>query len=237
MIGRLSKLFALGLVILSVGLMEAWAGPGARELFLRANRRSRDLVVESGNGAVASGETSRPLPIKYAIELTRGSEKPRLVSDKFTFLSGDRMRLIVGPARACNVYVIHKGASGEVSLLYPNPWSPSSRLKGGETVPIPGKSSFRFDHRTGQEGLAIVFSLNAIPKLEEAAKKAARSQPLNPQEQSVASQLSAGSTSRNLILEARQESQGEAQGPVVYAVDLNPTPGEPAVIPLVLIHR
>jgi hypothetical protein len=200
----------------------------ARSLF-----RGMTAVGGSGGQAPPGGGVA----LRCEVELTRGSEAPRMVPPGTVFRSGDRIRLLMVPARDTHLYVINKGSDGQMAMLFPNQWNTASRVAGQQQAAIPAQGYFQFDHQVGTEQLALVFSAQPIPDLESMVPRVTQSSAqgtgLTAQEQSVASQLASRGTSRNLIVEAHQE----AQGTVTYAASQQSSPGEPEILVLELDHQ
>ncbi|HKX27546.1 MAG TPA: protein kinase [Blastocatellia bacterium] len=80
------------------------------------------------------------------------------------FHSGDAMRLVASSNRDGNLYIVLKGTTGPIRILYPDPRIKGSynQARAGQRIEIPSSTDempwFRLDNRPGAETFYIVFA-------------------------------------------------------------------------------
>lgn len=109
----------------------------------------------------AAGES--PQAVTYWIELVRGG-KTLHVTQKATFMSGDKIKFHVKPSIDGFAYVALKsGSQGETSVLFPLAGSKdNNHLAKGVDVAIPSDDFMEFDANPGIEHLCLTLSRTPI---------------------------------------------------------------------------
>lgn len=108
----------------------------------------------------------RVLAMRHRIVAARG-EQVGFVPEKFTFVSGDRMRLQVSLNRTGHMYVLHRGSMGDWKLLFPDPRIDNgmNSITAGQAIEIPKDGWFEFDTNPGIEELYLFFAIEPIREL------------------------------------------------------------------------
>jgi serine/threonine protein kinase len=116
-----------------------------------------------GTASSPGGTPSTPtLGVDLKVELEQKGKG--LVSPELSFKNRDAVRLIVSANQRGRVYIVMRGTTGPAEILYPDP-----RIKGSDGVvqahqPVemppsnPARQWFKFDNRSGDETLYIVFA-------------------------------------------------------------------------------
>lgn len=104
--------------------------------------------------------------VAYTIELTRPGQAPFLCNNRYSFKSGDSIRLHVKPNQPCYAYILlGRGASGKENvLLYPPPGEENVRIEAGREVLVPPRGVLTFDNTAGTETLVLAFSQRPIER-------------------------------------------------------------------------
>jgi serine/threonine protein kinase len=83
------------------------------------------------------------------------------VSPDRSFRNGDAVRFAIDVPEAGYLYLVQRGSSGRVSILFPNPQIPGSDPDGAVppgTLTFPSAGEFKFDKQTGVETVYILFA-------------------------------------------------------------------------------
>ncbi len=101
--------------------------------------------------------------MQYWIELKRDKKITR-VSNKFSFKSGDSIRIHVTSNTDAYAYIVLKeGSRGEQSILFPDPrFKDNNKLKASVDYAIPQDGALTFDKNPGTENLILLLSRNPI---------------------------------------------------------------------------
>jgi hypothetical protein len=97
--------------------------------------------------------------IQYWIELSRnGTSNLKRVTDRHIFKSGDKIRIHVAGNAPGQLHVLHKGSSGNQSVL-PVSMASGNSIETGKDYVIPSDGGWLlFDNNKGAEELKFVFS-------------------------------------------------------------------------------
>jgi hypothetical protein len=111
----------------------------------------------------AAAASDSPQAVTYWIELVRGG-KTLHVTQKATFLSGDKIKFHVKPSIDGFAYVALKsGSQGESSVLFPLPNSKdNNHLAKGVDIAIPSDDFMQFDSNPGTEHVCLTLSRTPI---------------------------------------------------------------------------
>jgi hypothetical protein len=92
------------------------------------------------------------------------------VSPDRIFRTGERFRVRLYSQREGCFYVVLRGSSGEVKILYPSAGTPLELNSVGyyESRTVPDDAWFRFDDAPGMEDLYVVWSDGSLPALDRA---------------------------------------------------------------------
>lgn len=105
---------------------------------------------------------------KYAITVYRKTPKGEQVSvsPEYAFRNGDEIRLSVESKQDGYLYLVQKGSSGRLNMIYPQRRiaGGAHSIKSNQEVMIPAEGWFKFDNRTGTETIFAVFSPKPDPK-------------------------------------------------------------------------
>ena len=101
--------------------------------------------------------------VAYWIELVRDGKTYRC-NNKFTFKSGDHIRIHVIPNVDCYAYIVQKsGSRGDKALLFPRDGSNGDNfLRHGSDYALPSTGSLIFDNDQGTELISLVLSRQAL---------------------------------------------------------------------------
>lgn len=184
--------------------------------------------LKQGNDTAAAG----PLSIAYCLELHRGSAAPVLCNNRYSFRSGDGIRLHVKASAPCYAYIVMvQGSSGKKAVLYPPPGSTeNNRVEAGKECMVPPRGMIVFDNQPGTEKLGVIFSPQP---LDNSRVLNSRSFPIDadaltgiPQKVGPYSVCSSDGV---------YELGAKAPGNGLVFVH-NPKPGEPVLLGIVLNH-
>ena len=81
-------------------------------------------VAASSDGGVAQPGVAEGAPVSVDVRLTarrQGFARFRVLDNRATLQAGDEVRIDMTASRASYAYIFHRGASGEWTLLFPNP--------------------------------------------------------------------------------------------------------------------
>ena len=120
----------------------------------------------------------------------RGNEET--VSPETTFYNGDGVRIRIQADQNGFLYILSRGSSGEVSMLYPDRriQGGNNQMVKGQVVSIPtGAGWIKFDNKTGTEMIYLAFAENKterfISELENARSQAKMALPAELERQAV----------------------------------------------------
>lgn len=116
--------------------------------------------------------------VSYWLELQRNGKKSR-VTNRYTFLDGDKLRIHVKPNFNGYAYVLLlQGSGGEQSVLFPGSGLGANRVLAGQEIVLPtaapGKDAWmKFDQNPGTEIVRVLVSREKIanPKAELPAQE------------------------------------------------------------------
>jgi len=153
----LPVLLLSGLVILLL-YFKPWVG--------NSNNTLRTQAITGSTSVSPDPLSSHSIPISTInVSLTRKSKqgKEEAVLLDNTFYSGEAVRVSIQAEQNGYVYILLKGSSGKVSMLYPNP-----RIHGGNNQIAKGGMldvPIKFDNNPGTELLYLVFVESKNEKL------------------------------------------------------------------------
>lgn len=131
-----------------------------------ARKRAKDLYTQYGDG---DSSTVGAEGAKVAVLLKRGNRPVRIASVNETFYSGDRIKFVFDVNFEGWAAILNTGPTGRRTLLFPY-WE-NGRLADHTVSPnaalqLPrGGAWIRFDARTGDEQVTVVFAKNRIAEL------------------------------------------------------------------------
>jgi Domain of unknown function (DUF4384) len=116
-------------------------------------------VVEAAHPAA---EPAKPQhnAARLSVRLFRRTEDGREVEvpRRSTFHSGDHVRLALRSSESGYLYLLTKGSSGRIQMLYPGAAGSSNAVRAKQEILIPSGSWIAFDERPGTETIYAVFS-------------------------------------------------------------------------------
>ena len=150
------------------------SGTDTTRITTRIADRASDKKAEKGANADSSGKegaknlfyrqmeqpkASINTGLQYWIELKRDG-KVSNVSNKFSFKSGDKIRIHVKSNVDGYAYIaLMEGSRGEQSILFPDPqFHDNNTVKASTDYPIPGDGYLTFDQNPGTEKLVLMLS-------------------------------------------------------------------------------
>lgn len=119
---------------------------------------------QTGTQSVKASPAGSPLAglqpgVRYWIELVypNDSEMHRVNADR-AFRTGERIRIHYTPNYDGYLFVMQKGSSGQISLLFPSQLGTNQNLlKAGQDHAVPAQGWFRFDETAGLEQVQVIF--------------------------------------------------------------------------------
>jgi len=215
-------LFVAACVLALVAAGASWAGSDAsnRDIYFQqagsstAGPSSAGSPQDSGEASQAS--TSQPT-IRYWVE--RAETRDLLLDSKGGFRSGDKIYFKFGTNVECYAYLVCKGSSGKVTMMFPGIAGPDNHVQPRTDTTVPTiKTPFVFDETPGVERLCLVISPNPVQEWEQMAEQARDlEEPLNlsSAQQNLWDQVAASCVtlgkSKDLTLE-QYESNDDGQG-------------------------
>ncbi|MCX7013170.1 MAG: DUF4384 domain-containing protein [Candidatus Sumerlaeota bacterium] len=192
-------------------------GPGetaAAERTQRSMPPKKSISVET----TAPPQPSHRPRVRFWVERTRaGSRDLEYVTDATDadYYTGDHVVFKFNANVTCYAYLVMRGSSGKVELLYPGLAGRDNHVPAGETRTMPSaRGSFAFDKKPGTERLYLLVSPRPIEGLQEAASRGGgRAVELSgglerEWNDSVGKSAEMG-RSRDLVLEENEASGGE----------------------------
>jgi hypothetical protein len=127
-------------------------------------------MFDSGQNGPVDGKPTIPLSTKLDVWFEVGSER-KPYSDRRTFKSGEKVRLVFTTSREGYCYIILRSADQGLQYLFPNMLTNqgSAGVKKDQTVAIPGGDRyFTIDQKPGSEELFVVHApdQSSVSKLE-----------------------------------------------------------------------
>ena len=119
-----------------------------------ASGTAKDMFYQELKGSDSSGSTS----VAYCLELHRGTAPPTLCNNRYSFSSGDGIRLHVKTTASSYAYIALAGSSGKKSILYPASAEDDNRVEPNKEVLVPPKGMIVFDNNPGTEQLFVILS-------------------------------------------------------------------------------
>ncbi len=187
----------------------------------------KDMFYQELKGA-DSGATS----VAYCLELHRGDSAPTLCNNRYSFSSGDGIRLHVKTTTAAYAYIALMGSSGKKAVLYPPSADEDNRVEPGKEVLVPPKGMIVFDNNPGTEQLFVILSPNQLDLTRELDTSRAAS--IGGDEILSGLPVKVGSyqvMSNDGFYDLGEKAPGSG---LVYVT--NPEPAKPTVIALALSH-
>jgi len=133
---------------------------------------NRGLFYSSKDNEFSTAQGTKPT-VRYWIERESGGDgQNSIVQEDTIFHSGDRIWVKFATNLDGYAYIINKGSSGKVSLLFPGPAGAENGVKANEEVIVPSIGyPFVLDNQTGSEQVVVVISPNRVPELETIASQ------------------------------------------------------------------
>ncbi len=163
-------------------------------IYFKPWKSNSKQITGATAGSPTYSPTTSPAITKMKVSLIRrdkrGNEED--VSTNTRFYNGDRVRIRIQADQNGFLYILHRGSSGNVSMLYPD-----QRIEGGNNridkenvVIIPtGRGWYEFKDAPGTEMIYLVFSENKaerfISQLEYASSQAKITLPAELESQAV----------------------------------------------------
>ncbi len=113
--------------------------------------------------APAAPPTSTVTPAPAAPPAPAAASEPspqlKLWTDATQHKIGDTAKVFFQPNRDGYVTLVNVGTSGKITILFPNAYSPSHAVKGGQTYSVPGADDPYDLTLGGPEGVELVYAL------------------------------------------------------------------------------
>lgn len=128
-----------------------WSAPAnAKDLFYE---ELKDQTQADDSGITAA----------YCLELHRDGIPVVLCNNRFTFKSGDALRLHLKTSAKAYCYIGMVGSTGRKALLYP-PQGEDNTLEPGKEYVVPPKGLIRFDNNPGTENMVVILSRQPLER-------------------------------------------------------------------------
>jgi hypothetical protein len=116
-----------------------------------------------------SPEKDAGASVAYCLELHRGDAPPVLCNNRFSFKSGDGVRLHIKSTSPAYAYIALVGSTGKKSILYPPPgWgTEDNKLESGKEYVVPPHGMIVFDDHPGTERLLVVLARQPLDMTRE----------------------------------------------------------------------
>ncbi|MBX9694653.1 MAG: DUF4384 domain-containing protein, partial [Cyanobacteria bacterium] len=139
--------YLLCLLLLLLTVAPAWAND-AKDMFYEELKEQK----EESFGAA------------YCLELRRPGMKPFLCNNRYSFKSGDSVRLHIKTNGDRYCYILMKqGSSGKKDfLLYPPDAAEDNKILAGKEYVVPQKGMLTFDNTQGREDLCVILTREKI---------------------------------------------------------------------------
>jgi len=137
---------------------------------------NKDLYYQQPGASSAtsgdSGQTSATKPtIRYWVE--RAGTRDMIVDTKNSYRSGDKVYFKFGTNVDCHAYLVCKGSSGKVAMMFPGIAGKDNQVKPNSITAIPTiNQPFVFDQTPGIEKLCLVVSPKPIEQWEKLSNQA-----------------------------------------------------------------
>ena len=138
-------------------------------LYFKTWKGNSGSIAGATSGSPVNSPTTSVPNSKMKVSLirrdTRGKEEP--VSPETTFYSGEGVRLHIQCDQNGFLYIMSRGSSGKVSMLYPDREirGGNNRIVKGQEVRIPTDGGwFKFNKNPGTEMIYLVFAENKTEK-------------------------------------------------------------------------
>lgn len=134
-----------------------------------AQGNAKDLFYEE-----MKEPTNESLGTAYCIELRRPGQPAFLCNNRYSFQSGDSIRLHVKTNANRYAYILlTQGSSGKKDvILYPQNGSEDNLIIGGKELVIPPKGMLTFDSTVGAEEICLILTPQKIPDERSISTKA-----------------------------------------------------------------
>ncbi len=119
--------------------------------------------------AMQTGDSEENINYKWSFVAKigpAGERKIAMVTRDTVLQTGDEFKMMVNLQKKCYVYVIHKGSSNELSVLYPYSFDAQFELEKNYYLPK-GRSWFKLDKNGGAETFYILASKERLTDLEQ----------------------------------------------------------------------
>lgn len=222
----------------------AWAADEAPD-----QPSNRDIYYQQASSAptgAAQAPSAGGVPptVRYWVERDTGEgARDIVVAKDDAFRSGEQVWFKFAANVDCYSYLVAKGTTGNVSMLFPGIAGKDNKVTAHVTKVIPSiDQPFVFDDNPGKEQLCLVVSPKPVPQWERLAERARSLDgllELNADEQSlweeVESTCKGLGTSRDLTLE--QYESGASGEPGNYVTDHSGGFAEPVKLYVTLEHK
>jgi len=132
-----------------------------------------ELVDPASLRTATAGEQRREtISFLWAFGALVGPERERKlvpITHAMTLKTGDQLKMLVELQNECFLYVIHHGAKGEVSLIFPynlQQFTTDYRTQKRYDIP-PGNAWFILDQHIGREAFYLMASAQRLTRLEK----------------------------------------------------------------------
>ena len=227
--------------------------PAAEGKGKETKHRNKDLYLDEGTPPDQVKPTVKFWVEKWTQEDEKGKRDLDYVTDtdQETFRTGDKVVFKFAANVDAYCYLVNKGTSGDVAMLYPGPAGKENFVKARQTRTMPSeKGAFQFKGEPGTEELCLVLSPKKIQEFEDIVEsqdkaQGSRSFDLSADQKKSWDKLAnqykvfgkKGANSRDLVLE--QDEQGSPGEPPANYVTDESSEGfhEPITIYLSLKHE
>jgi len=210
--------------VAAFGAVAAWAAQApASKATGKATRKparkasNKDLYLDQG----APPDSVKPT-VKFWVERYSADSRDLdyvLNGDEEVYHTGDKVVFKFSANVASYAYLVNKGSSGKVSMLYPGPAGRDNHVPARQVRTMPSKEgAFQFTAPSGKEELCLVLSPQKIQEFEDIAEESrSRSFELNKDNQGIWDKVVKDSKvlgkSKDLVLEQDSNpSDGETPG-------------------------
>lgn len=163
-------------------------------LYFKPWKSNSEPITGTTAGAPAYSPTTSPTIPKMKVSLIRRDKrgKEEVVSPETRFYNGDGVRVRIQSDQNGFLYILHRGSSGKVSMLYPDRriQSGNNQIVKEQVVSIPtNRGWFTLNNAPGTEMIYLVFAENKterfIREIENAASQAKIALPAELESQAV----------------------------------------------------
>ncbi|RME04716.1 MAG: DUF4384 domain-containing protein, partial [Planctomycetota bacterium] len=119
-------------------------------------------------------EQEKPLRSYYTFVYRRSKQENwQKLKNGSVVREGEAFKIFLKPFSPCYAYVLLKGSSGKIQMLYPNNLQPLAKIPKGKILEIPPRNKFYyFDHQKGQETFGLILTKTPLENAKNYFQKA-----------------------------------------------------------------